>query len=174
MSLDNAQSKLQELIKDIRIAQFTTVEEDGSLRSRPMASQEMDSDGHLWFFTRDDSEKVREFRADQHVNVSYSEKDDNRFVSVSGRAILVQDPAKIKALWSPVLKAWFPGGQDDPRIALIRVDIDHAEYWDAPNSTMVKVVGFLKAVITGKTYMPGDNKEIDMQTGRETDKKPAA
>lgn len=174
MTLDHAHAKLQELIKDIRIAQFTTVESDGSLRSCPMASQEIDSEGYLWFFTRDDADKVREFRSQQHVNVSYSEKDDNRFVSVSGRATLVKDPAKIKELWKPILKAWFPDGEDDPHIALIRVEIDHAEYWDAPNSTMVKVAGFLKAVITGKPYAPGENKEIDLQTGETRDKKPAA
>jgi hypothetical protein len=86
----------------------------------------------------------------------------------------VQDRAKIDELWKPFLKAWFPEGKDDPQIALIRVDVDHAEYWDAPSSTMVKVVGFLKAVTTGEIYAPGENKRIDMKTGEVKDKKPAA
>lgn len=174
MTVEDAHAKLNELIKDISIAQFTTCEDDGSLRSRPMATQDTDFVGDLWFFTRDDASKVRELRADEHVNVSYSDPDSNRFVSVSGRASLVRDPAKIKDLWRPVLKAWFPQGEDDPHIALIKVHVDHAEYWDAPSSTMVKVVGFAKAVLTGQTYEPGENKRIDMETGEVTDKKPAA
>jgi general stress protein 26 len=173
MSMDQAQAKLNELIKGIRIAQFTTIEDDGSLRSRPMATQDTEFDGVLWFFTRDDSAKVRELRSDEHVNVGYSHPDNNRFVSVSGRAEIVRDRAKIKELWTPPLKAWFPDGEDDAHIALIKVTVDHAEFWDAPNSTMVKIAGFVKAVLTGQTYQPGENKSIDLKTGETKDQKVA-
>ena len=173
MSIEQAHAKLAELIKDIRIAQFTTVEQDGSLRSRPMATQDVEFRGDLWFFTRDDSPKVQEFRSEQHVNVSYASADDNRFVSVSGRASLVKDTQKIKELWNPALRAWFPDGQDDPRVALIKVTVDHAEYWDAPASTMVKIAGFVKAIVTGESYDAGENKTIDFNTGEVKDIKAA-
>ena len=39
--------KLGELIEDIKIAMLTTVEEDGSLRSRPMGTQQVEFDGEL-------------------------------------------------------------------------------------------------------------------------------
>jgi len=174
MTIEEARAKLGELIKGIQVAQLTTVEDDGSLRSRPMGTQDIEFDGTLWFFTQIQAPKVRELRAEEHVNVTYSDIDHDRFVSVSGRAQVVQDREKIDELWKPFLKAWFPQGKDDPQIALIRVDVDHAEYWDAPNSTMVKVVGFLKAVTTGEIYAPGENKRIDMKTGEVKDKKPAA
>lgn len=174
MSIQEAHAKVGEMIKDIRVAQLTTVEEDGSLRSRPMATQDVDFDGTLWFFTQIQSPKVGELRAQDHVNVSYANTDKDRFVSLSGRASVVRDRAKIEELWRPVLKAWFPEGKDDPQIALIRVDVDHAEYWDSPSSTMVKIVGFMKAVATGETYAPGENKRVDMHTGEVVDKKPAA
>lgn len=174
MTIEEARAKIGELIRDIRVAQFTTVEDDGSLRSRPMATQDVEFDGTLWFFTQIQSPKIRELRAEEHVNVSYANADSDCFVSLSGRASIVRDRAKIEELWTPILKAWFPEGKDDPQIALIRVDVDHAEYWDSPSSTMVKIVGFVKAIATGETYAPGENKRVDMRTGEVVDKKPAA
>ena len=153
--MDKAQNdiaKLGELIKDIRVAMLTTVDNEGRLHSRPMATQQSEFDGILWFFTDSDSEKVHELEHDRHVNLSYAKPDDQRYVSVSGTASTVRDQAKMKELWSPLHKAWCPKGPDDPNIALLRVDVDRAEYWDAPSNAAVRLFGFAKAVLTGKRY----------------------
>ncbi len=152
--------KLGELIKEIRIAMLTTVEADGILHSRPMATQSVDFDGDLWFFTSAESGKAHEISNNQRVNLNYSGKDDNLYVSVSGTAQIVRDKDKIKELWQPVLKAWFPDGLDDPNLALLRVSVEKAEYWDSPHSAVVKVVGFIQALATGKPANLGENKEI--------------
>jgi len=143
--------KLNDLIKDINMAMLVTAQPDGTLRSRPMATQAAGPDGHLWFFTSITSGKVHEIENDQNVNVSYAEPDDNRYVSVSGTARIVRDAQKIHELWNPMLKAWFPKGKDDPSIALIRVTTTSAEYWDAPNGTMVQLYGYIKSALTGKS-----------------------
>ena len=144
--------KLAELIKGIRVAMFTTVENDGCLRSRPMHTQDAEFDGTLWFFTWLDTAKVHEIQHDQHVNIAYASPSDERYVSVSGRARLVNDPAKTKELWNPMLKAWFPKGLDDPNLGLLRVDAEKAEYWDSPSSKVVQLYGFTKSIVTGKSY----------------------
>lgn len=41
---------LKTKIKDIRIAMLTTQESDGDFHTRPMATQEIDPDGTMWFF----------------------------------------------------------------------------------------------------------------------------
>jgi general stress protein 26 len=150
--VQNDVAKLGELIKDIRVAMLTTVDNEGRLHSRPMETQQSEFDGTLWFFTDSESEKVHELERDRHVNLSYAKPDDQRYVSVSGTASTVRDQAKMKELWSPLHKAWFPKGLDDPNIALLRVDVDRAEYWDAPSSATVRLFGFAKAVLTGKRY----------------------
>jgi general stress protein 26 len=122
------------LIKDIKFAMLTTVEDDGSLRSRPMATQQAEFDGDLWFFTGASSAKVGEVQRDRQVNVSYADTDGQRYVSVSGTAQLVRDRAKIKELWNPIFKAWFPDGLDDPDLALLKVAVERAEFWDSPSS----------------------------------------
>ncbi|WP_018477855.1 pyridoxamine 5'-phosphate oxidase family protein [Pontibacter roseus] len=154
--------KLIDKLKDIDTAMMTTVDDDGSLRSRPMRNQQIKEDGVIWFFTGYESGKSHEIKQDAHVNLSYAKPSDNLYVSVSGRASLVKDRAKIEELWNPALKAWFPEGKEDPNIALIKVTIDKAEYWDSPNSAVVHLIGMVKATVTGEQYDPGENKKINL------------
>jgi general stress protein 26 len=151
-SRKDAIQKLGSLIKDIKFAMFTTVHEDGSLHSRPMATQQLEFDGDLWFFTNADSAKVEEARNQRHVNVSYALPDDQRYLSVSGTAEMVRDRAKMEELWNPIYKAWFPKGLEDPEIALLKVSVEGAEYWDTPSGRMVQLIGYVKAMVTGEPY----------------------
>jgi general stress protein 26 len=154
--------KLRDLIQDIRVAMFTSAAEDGSLHSRPMVTQEVEFDGDLWFFNRIDSGKTAELAKNAQVNVSYMKPGEQCYVSVSGVAETSRDREKMKALWRPALKAWFPDGLDDPTLSLIRVRVTKAEYWDTPSSKLVHLIGFAKAVATGKTYEPGDHAKVSL------------
>ncbi len=155
-----AVKKLADLIHGIKFAMLTTIDEEGDLHSRPMATQQTDFDGDLWFFTGRDTAKIDEVNQRNKVNVSYADPEDNRYVSVSGLAYLVNDRSKAKELWNPAYKAWFPGGLDDPNLCLLRVEVDKAEYWDSPSSAVVHIAGFVKALATGERYHPGENEKL--------------
>ena len=157
--------KLAELIRGIKVAMLTTVAEDGSLRSRPMATQEADFDGTLWFVTRAGAPKVGEVERDERVCVSYSSPDDQRYVSVSGTARLVRDRAKVRELWCPAHKEWFPQGPDDPELALLRVEPERAQYWDFPSGTLVQIAGLVKSVVTGQPAAAGEHEKLDLRGG---------
>jgi general stress protein 26 len=158
---DNLQ-KLIEKIKDVDTAMMTTADDDGCLRSRPMRNMQIKEDGVIWFFTGYESAKSHELKNDSHVNLSYADPSNNLYVSVSGRASLSRDKAKIDELWNPAMKAWFPEGKEDPNVGLIKVTIDKAEYWDSPNSAVVHLYGMVKAAITGERADPGENKKINL------------
>ena len=160
---DGQIKKLAEMIKDIDFAMLTTVAEDGSLHSRPMSTQRAEFDGDLWFFTRASAPKVGEIEGEHRVNVSYAKPEDQRYVSVSGRAVVVRDRAKIEELWSPALKAWFPEGPDDPDLALLKVSVERAEYWDSPGSALAHALSFVKAIVTGAPANPGENEKIELK-----------
>jgi len=162
--MENNVQKLGELIKDVKMAMLTTIDRDGTLRSRPMATQKAEFDGTLWFFTRASSPKVEEVEQTHNVNLSYAAPDSNTYVSVTGTASLVRDHAKAKELWNPILKAWFPQGLEDRDLALLHVQIEKAEFWDSPSSTMVQIAGFVKALATGKAYQPapGEHEKITL------------
>jgi general stress protein 26 len=158
----DAVKKLGERVKGIRIAMLTTLDEQGNLHSRPMATQQMDFEGEFWFFTDDTAPKSLQIQRESHVNLAYSSPDDHRFISVAGRAQLIHDKQKMQELWSPMYRAWFPQGLDTPHICLIKVSVDHAEYWDTHSSAMVHLIGFAKAMATGERYQPGKNEKLDL------------
>lgn len=153
--------KLKELTEGIDFCMLTTIN-GGQLRSRPMSTQEMDANGDLWFFTSDQTHKVDEIEADNRVNVAYAKPGDNTYVSVSGSATISKDRQKIEELWSPILKAWFPKGLEDPTICLLKVSVEEAEYWDSPNSKVVQIVGFVKALVTGQQANGGDHGKVSL------------
>jgi len=158
-------AKLNELVKDIEFAMMTTIEPDGDLRSRPMATQKTEFDGTCWFFTTASDPKVAEVRRDQRVNLSFASKEDNAWVSMSGVAELVRDRAKMEALWQKPLEAWWPDGLADPDLALLKVTVHQAEYWDATSNRVAYVAGMVKAIVSDKTYDPGDNEKITLREG---------
>jgi general stress protein 26 len=161
----NPVEHLWSLIKDVKVAMLTTEVTEGWLRSRPMATQQAEFTGDLWFFTRESSGKVAEARRHEQVNLSYAKPSDNQYVSVSGTAELVHDAAKNKQLWNPIYKAWFPKGLEDPELALLKVHVERAEFWDSPTSTMVQIAGFLKAMASGKSYQPGPGEHGTVEPG---------
>jgi general stress protein 26 len=140
---DQAIRKLAELIGRIRIAMLTTVTEEGALWSRPITTQRARFDGDLWFITRLEAPKAQEVRQHRQVSLSYVRPEENIYVSVSGTAQLVSDPKKVEELWDPSYQYWFPGGASDPHLALIRVSVERAEYWDAPALTWPLMAGFV-------------------------------
>lgn len=153
-------AKLAELVKKFRIAMLTTVSPDGALTSRPMAVQETEFDGDLWFFAQRDSDQVRQLRTDPTVGVALSSADT--WVSISGTAELVEDRAKARELWNSAVEAWFPNGPDDPDVVLLKVHADGAEYWDSPGSKVMTVLSYAKSKLTGKRPDVGENEKVDL------------
>jgi general stress protein 26 len=161
-SHDESLAKIQDLIKDTRIAMLTTAGEDGKLYSRPMATQGTRFQGEVWFLTRQDSGKVNEIRHDAHVNIAYANPKDSSFVSLSGRAQVSKDRAKIHELWNPLYKAWFPKGEDDPEITLLKVTVEDAEYWDAPSNAIVRNYQILRAAVTRGSSPVGEHARVEL------------
>ncbi len=153
--------KLKTIIKDVEVAMLTTID-DGVLRSRPMQTQQAEFNGDLWFFTSSNTHKAEEIKKDNRVNVSYAAPEDNSYVSVSGKAEIVTDKAKMEELWSPILKAWFPKGLEEPDIILIKVTAEQTEYWDSASSSLVQAFGLLKSLVTGEPANGGDHAQISM------------
>ncbi|MBE9205283.1 pyridoxamine 5'-phosphate oxidase family protein [Nostoc sp. LEGE 06077] len=132
---DRQIQELQTLIKDIDYGMLTTVNDDGSLHSCPMHSiDELDADGTLWFFTSANSHRVSEIEHNQQVNVSFTSSQNQRYISISGTAQLLQDRQKMEELWKPELQTWFSQGLNEPDLALLKVNIKQADYWDSRSS----------------------------------------
>lgn len=158
--------KLGDLIKDIRIAMMTTAAPDGSFDSRPMATQTIDADhpfdGSVLFLTRGESGKVQEIANDSHIALLYADPGNAKYVSAKGRATVYRDQAKIDELWNPMYKAWFPEGQQDPSIAILKVTLDEAQFWEASSSKLVRGVKYLAAAATGGKVQLGNSGTVSL------------
>ena len=159
MSTDETR-KVAELLEDERIAVFTTTSPEGTLMSRPMAMQQVEFDGDLWFFASRGSRKVAHVQANPQVNVATAGSDS--WVSLTGHAVVIDDLAKKQQLWNPGVEAWFPDGPDDADIVLLRVDAASAEYWDNPGGKIATAISFAKAKLTGQAYSGGGNETVQL------------
>jgi general stress protein 26 len=155
-------AKIAELVKDIRIAMMTTVAKDGTMSSRPMAVQDEPFNGTLWFLTRQGSEKVGELAGDHHVTLTFAEPKDSKYITLKGIATFSQDQGKIEELWSPMYKAWFPRGKDDPEIAVLRVEVNEADYWEASSGRLVMLAKYVAASVTGGKVAIGEAGHVSV------------
>lgn len=145
--------RFQDLLKSFTTGMLVTEDPSGELVARPMNVATVDSDATLWFCTKVDAEKVDDVQAHPRVVVTF--QDSGRFLTLNGSAKLNTDRSKIEELWNETWKVWFPGGQDDPELALLEVNATHGQYWD--NSWLQ---GISYAIKAGQAYWQGEEPEI--------------
>lgn len=165
MSSNNDHAQLWDLIKDTRFGMLTHRHGDGLLHSHPLTTQNksMDEGATIYFFIPKDGEIARHVAQDPVVNIAYANTDSDSYVSVAGRAALLEDQAKKEELFTPMAKAWFPNGPTDPNVGLLAVQIEEAEFWDVDDSKMVQLFKMAKAAVTGETpKQMGEHKKLDL------------
>lgn len=151
---------LKEMAEGVRTCMFTTFSSGDEFGSRPMGTAKIEDDGSLWFYTNEYSLKSKEISKENNVLLAYSDPSNNTYLTVKGKAELVDDKVRKEAYFSPFVKAWFPDGVEDPRLILIKVTPEEAEYWDASSSKIVVLFSMLKAVVTGDTPDLGKHDTI--------------
>ena len=160
--------KLYDHIDDIEIAMMTTRRSDGHLESRAMATQKRASGADLWFVTMDGTAKLRDIAADPHVNLSYYKDRTREWISVSGIATISRDRQKIRELYAADWKIWFPeegdprhGTADDPRMALIGVDVHAAVFLEVNKPQPIVLYEVVKGWLTGTEPELGEIHRIE-------------
>ena len=147
-----AVKKIRELVEQAATCFFCTVIVSGkSVKTRPMAAQEVDDQGHLWFLSASDSVLNQEIGQDPKVQLMFQGSAHSDFLTLYGHATLSRDKAKIDELWKPLMKTWFTEGKDDPRITVIQVTPAEGYYWDTKHSKVIVLAKMVAGILTGKT-----------------------
>jgi len=151
-----AEQNFFELLKKFDTAMLVTHSGKAApLHARPMAIAETSEDGSIWFVTGKDTPKVDEIQHDTELVATFQH--DRQFLSVSGRAELHNDRARIHKVWKESFRVWF-NGKDDPNIVLIRLNPSSAEYWDNTGLAGVKfALKFAAAYVTGTQIKGSDD-----------------
>ena len=157
---DDGTAKVRELIRKTRIAMLTHADQQGQLISKPMATQDVDFDGTVYFIAVRSSDQVQDLQQRPSVNVAYS--GEGSWVSLTGTARVVDDVAKLRELWDTFTGAWLEGGPENPDNILIEVTGRSAEYWDTPGGGRItQVANLVKAKVTGET-VKGDQGVVEL------------
>jgi general stress protein 26 len=151
-----AVKKFKELVKDVSVCMFTTVDDHNNLYSRPMSTVNIDDEGNAWFFTNEFSETIQEVSKDNNVHLIYAHPAKNVYVTVKGSCTVILNRKKIDELWTPLLKAWFPNGKEDPKLCLVKVVTEEASYWNSNSGSMGVYFKMLKAIANREKYQEKD------------------
>jgi general stress protein 26 len=136
------------LVDGVDVAMLTTHAEDGSMVSRPLQVLKFDGDGEFVFFTAIDSFKVAQLDEHADVNLAFADPRRHRFVSVRGSARIDRDRATIEELWSVQQRVFFPRGKDDPHLAVLRVRVRDAAYWEPAGGVVARALDFVHGLVS--------------------------
>jgi general stress protein 26 len=157
-----AVDKLKSLVKSAKVCMFQTIPGNAPFNLRPMSPVEIDDMGHIWFFSNRNSEKNKDIKANPQVQLIFSNMQDSEFLSVYGNAQIIRDRQKFEELWTPLVKAWFPNGIDDPDLTLINVKPLSAHYWDTKDGKMISMLKTAASFITGRTMDGGVEGDLSI------------
>ena len=159
MTNDNARDveRAWELMKKIGFAMLVTRDGD-KLRARPMSAYLERESNTIYFLTDARRHKDEEIARNPGINLSFADASAQKYVSLTGNAVVSNDRAKIKELFTTTAKAWWESA-DDPNIRVLKVTPDDAEYWDSPG-TVISYVKMAAAAVTGTRPDIGENRKV--------------
>jgi general stress protein 26 len=154
--------QLRSLLKGVPVGMLTTRTATGESHARPMLVHDVDESGWLWFITDRHSRKACELSQNPNATIAFQSKKRDRYISVQGTAVVVRDDVKLKELWNPTLRSWFPAGRRDPEIVLVAMRVSRAEYWLVRRTRLARVMSMVRAVASGKRQEAGTHGVLDL------------
>lgn len=137
-----AKNNLKEItskMRELDICMFTTQTSRGLLTSRPMSNNgDVEYDGNSYFFTYEKSQKVKDIKQNSQVILNFKGAND-LYISLGGKARLINNKEKLKEHWLDELNQWFPDGVDTQGVVMIHVKGDRIKYWQREDEGEVKL-----------------------------------
>ena len=155
----NNSEKVKELVSRSRVGMLGTLEA-GFMKFRPMSHVDIDDDGNIWFFASKDSWKAEDVQQNPTVQLIYVNESDSCYLSIDGTAHLSYDQQRMRELFNPFVKAWFPKGLKDPSLALLVVHPTEMEYWSNDDSKVLTYLKILTAAATGSEPSVGNHGKL--------------
>ncbi|MGN6618804.1 MAG: pyridoxamine 5'-phosphate oxidase family protein [Ilyomonas sp.] len=158
----DAIKKLQDLTEEIKVCMFCTYTKEQQMECAPMTTQKTDDTGNIWFISDKNSDRNRDLLQNKNVDLLYAHSGKESFVSVRGTAEIIYDKQVIEEMWSPLAKAWFKEGKDDPNVSIIKVTPAEGKYWDTKNGKMISFLKMIAASVGDKTVNAGVEGKLQM------------
>jgi len=154
--------RVWEIMEDISVCMVTT-HAGGRMRSRPMHAIPDRDENAIYFITDTRGAKDDEIAAAPDVCLAFADIGDNTYLSITGSAALVRDPAKAEEFWSTETQAWWPRGPHDPSVRVLRVEPEQAEYWDTRGNAITVALKLMAARMSGERPDLGTNRKVNVR-----------
>jgi len=159
MSEQRNGERIWDIIERVGVCMLTT-QAGGRLRARPLEARPDRKAGLIFAVTDVHSAKQDEIEAAPDVGLVVIDAKAKAYLSITARACVMRDTAKIAQVWRKTDEVWWPGGPSDPNVCLLRIEPLSAELWDGPASTARTVFEFAKAWLTGEEPNLGENRKV--------------
>ena len=153
--------RVWDIIERVGVCMLTTHSMKG-LRARPVEARPDRAAGLIWFLTDHASDKEHEIEAEHDIGLTFIDKTENAYLSLTARAEVQRDHAKAAAIWKTTDNMWW-SGPDDPNVCVLRVTPRTAELWDGPASKAVAAFEFVKSRLTGEKPNLGENRKVTIK-----------
>lgn len=157
-----AVEKLAELVDKIDIGMVISRNENNDLHIVPISRQEVDEQGNIWMLISAESQLHQNLLENNRIDISYSHIGDYNFLSVSGKATISRDQARIDKYWNKLMETWFEKGKEDPHIRVLKVETNDAHYWDNKSNKLVTFFKVATNAIIGTQMDIGREGTLDL------------
>lgn len=141
--------KLKKMVNDVKYCFFSTdLKNENQPSSTVMTAQKVDDEGVIWFFSGIDSDRNRDIKSNQKVQLYFSCPEKKTYLTLIGNASIIIDKDKFTEMWNPLLNIWFQDGIEDKNISLLKVETISANYWDTEGGKMINFLKMLSVAIT--------------------------
>ena len=147
-SQQTRREELFDRLKKTPTCMLITHDASGSAHVRPMTTQQVDPAGIVWMFTSASGHLASEVAAHPAVLLTYADTGDGAYAALRGHAVIMRDIEKQRELWTALAGAWFPGGAEDPDLALLRITLSFAEQWEPTSGKVVQFLEIAAAALT--------------------------
>ncbi|WP_107037517.1 pyridoxamine 5'-phosphate oxidase family protein [Brumimicrobium mesophilum] len=159
LNSNESRQKLKEIVETINFAMFTSNLSKPPFHTIPMTTKKVDINGNLWFLSSRTSQHNINIQIDENVLLNYANSKDFEFLTVYGKASIVNDMAILEDLYGKADDAWFEG-VEDPNLTAICVKPEDAHYWEAKSGKLVSLVKMGVSAITGKQPDMGNEGDL--------------
>lgn len=164
---DNPQKHLLEQLEDARFAMLGSPNADEHMQ--PMAPQLDDElianeSGTVYFFSDNTSDLGRavlsQASSGQYSDVMLTHTEKSYQACVRGRLYANTNPAIIDRFWNPIAASWYPGGKADPKMLVLRFEMEDAAIWTSTRNPLKFLYETTKANMTDTLPDVGEKTHI--------------
>src|SRR5258707_5359467 len=124
-----------------------TLDKSGQPQARLMAPFDPEPSMNVWMATNRKTRKVAQIRKNPRATLAYHDAAGTGYVTLIGKARLVEDLGERRRRWKPEWKDFYAGGPDGPEFVLIEFVTERIEVMSISRKVVDAAQGWQPAIL---------------------------